>query len=336
MVNAVTENKELAECCMRHKAACCKKGKLFITEEEFFKIQSWATANQSDAGEFRGRCSAYPGFFLYDQQESCQFLDDKNLCKLHEPQVKPTECFWWPLHVYQNEDHLEIRASSSCCDAFRALDDRHPYVDHIEEQAGKIGSGLLRELRKKYAGSYETHFIRRLHSDHQAFPSSIFLKKAGFDEYAQAGKALFPEADWDQGRIRVASMLDQYPSGILTSIHKNRIGGYVTLYPLRRSAMGALQNGDLKDEDINGNHIAHWQEFNGGYWLLTAVGIPYPEHDAIRQAIKDTLIRRIRLVRSFKGTEGIFAHAVTPQGRAFLSKLGFQYCSKKVDCLMLG
>jgi len=162
---AATEtNERLAAACQECSAACCRKGKLFLPEREYLAIRRYlAEFSQADIDEFDARCTKQDGFRLYDQQTKCQFLDEMNLCRLHTKGVKPSECFWWPFHVYAAADgELEIRLSTSCCDGFKAVSDPLPFTNQIALQAGEIGFDLLRTFRKFYAGSYGTIPAARL------------------------------------------------------------------------------------------------------------------------------------------------------------------------------
>lgn len=152
-------NDKLAAACQACAAACCKKGKIFLPPQESAAIEAWIQRNNpAELAEFQMRQTAHDGFSLYDQQECCQFLDERNLCRLHTDGVKPAECFWWPFHVYATEDQsLEVRLSTSCCDGYRYLSPAtsHPFIEKIIAQARQIGLGLIRRFRRVYAGSYE-------------------------------------------------------------------------------------------------------------------------------------------------------------------------------------
>ncbi len=156
-------NSRLAAACQNCAASCCKKGLLFLPAHEHARISDWLHANgRSELSEFLSRAKPHEGFFLYDQQERCQFLDEQNLCRLHPIGIKPTECFWWPFHVYSEGEALAIRLSTSCCDGYKEFRAGLPFLDIIEEQAKQIGLTLIRAFRKVYSGSYNTTFVKEL------------------------------------------------------------------------------------------------------------------------------------------------------------------------------
>ena len=110
-----------------------------------------------DLAEFETRCEKHDGFSLYDQQDSCQFLDKNNLCRLHDAGVKPSECYWWPYHVYEEKDgSLSIRLSTSCCEGYKSVGSGVAFIATVENQARSIGGSLLRKFRQTYHGSYQT------------------------------------------------------------------------------------------------------------------------------------------------------------------------------------
>ncbi|MCA9799802.1 MAG: YkgJ family cysteine cluster protein, partial [Cyanobacteria bacterium HKST-UBA04] len=151
---ASKENALLAERCMTHQAACCKQGQLFLPAAEYERLLAWVQANAPDeAAEFIGRIAAYDGFYLYHQRTRCQFLDPQNLCRLHHTGTKPSECFWWPLHVYVNANgQLDIRAASYCCNAAEHL---QPDADHVQTLIGQVQQldpDLIRRYRAVYPG----------------------------------------------------------------------------------------------------------------------------------------------------------------------------------------
>ena len=158
-------NEKFASSCMAAKASCCKKGQLFIVEEEYQRIVEWLQANSPhELAEFEGRSQKHDGFRLYDQMSSCQFLDSNNLCRIHNEGVKPAECFWWPLHVYLNEDaaKFEIRASTTCCAASSCLPESSLLEGEIRTTCEGIGDDILLRFRAAYKGSYQTKYIADL------------------------------------------------------------------------------------------------------------------------------------------------------------------------------
>jgi len=156
-------NLKLAEACQSTCSSCCKKGKIFLPDDQYQAIRNWVIQNSpAELEEFESRSQKHDGFYLYDQQEICQFLDQTDLCRLHTQGVKPRECFWWPLHVYTGEkqENLEIRASTSCCTAYQHLPSDSPYVDVVEEESKRLGDDLIRKFRKVYPGSYSGILLR--------------------------------------------------------------------------------------------------------------------------------------------------------------------------------
>lgn len=167
-MNAIEQsgfNQKLAGACQAKCAACCRKGKIFLPENEFQAIKQWAAkaSTPAEISEFEGRTEAFDGFRLYDQKDSCQFLDRNNLCRLHTQGVKPTECFWWPFHVYTAATGaLEIRLSTSCCDGYKFFTPGLPFLDIVESQARAIGFAAIRKFRNKYPGSYDSKTVREI------------------------------------------------------------------------------------------------------------------------------------------------------------------------------
>ena len=150
-------NSNLARSCMATCSSCCKKGKLFLPNAEYERMRDWLIENSlEELRDFEGRCEKQRSFVIYDQKTACGFLDERDLCRLHEDGVKPTECFAWPFHVYLDENEaLEIRYSDTCCSAYRVIEERF-------EESARYASDLLanydeetiRAFRSVYNGSY--------------------------------------------------------------------------------------------------------------------------------------------------------------------------------------
>jgi hypothetical protein len=157
-------NDSLASACQKTCSSCCKKGKIFLPNAQHGAICEWLGNNLPDeAEEFRSRCEDFNEFFLYDQKDRCQFLDNQNLCRLHDAGVKPRECFWWPLHVYVNDDRcLEIRASTSCCEAFKLLNRDSVFVTEVQTEMEVLGAPMIERFRSAYPGSYSGMTLRTL------------------------------------------------------------------------------------------------------------------------------------------------------------------------------
>ncbi len=156
-------NGPLASACQAACAACCCKGKIFLPDAEYERIHEWIQENSvGDLEEFNLRSEALDGFHLYNQKDRCQFLDKQNLCRLHDKGIKPRECFWWPLHIYKGEDvGLEIRVSTSCCDAHNVISPSSPLVSSLKNEADHLGRELIRRFRDAYSGSYDGKLIER-------------------------------------------------------------------------------------------------------------------------------------------------------------------------------
>lgn len=163
-LRAAPFNRRLAEACQAAGAACCCKGLLFLPEPEYHAITMWIGARDpAQQTEFESRTEAHGGFRLYHQRDRCQFLDHARRCRLHEAGVKPTECFWWPYHVYTDaEGGLEIRVCTSCCEGHRQGPADADVARTIELQARAIGLDVLRAFRRVYAGSYATRFVVKI------------------------------------------------------------------------------------------------------------------------------------------------------------------------------
>jgi Fe-S-cluster containining protein len=155
VLKASSDNGAIAQTCQESNAACCRKGKLFIPESEYTHIANWILNNSPDElKEFQSRLEVFDGFYLYDQQDTCQFLDRHALCRLHTSHVKPSECFWWPLHVYKSDTgELEIKAANYCCLAAVEITKETHHVDLMEKQARHIGLHLITAFRNVYPGA---------------------------------------------------------------------------------------------------------------------------------------------------------------------------------------
>jgi hypothetical protein len=160
-------NDRLAKACQATCSSCCKKGKIFLPKAEYNAIRNWVTSNSpSELDEFDSRIEEHGSFNLYDQRDSCQFLDKDDLCRLHSEGVKPRECFWWPLHIYTADSgELDIRVSTSCCDAYKLISKDSPYVDSLEGEVRNLGSQIIRDFRAVYPGSYSGVSLRRISVD---------------------------------------------------------------------------------------------------------------------------------------------------------------------------
>jgi len=159
----IQKNEGLAIDCRATKSSCCYKGMVFLPNEEYEKIFKYIEANsKEDMQEFVNRCKKYDGFYLYDQQGKCQFLDDIGCgsCRLHDKGVKPTECFWWPLHVYKTKaSNLEIRVGS-CCSGCTYVEDIQ--VKKVVSDLEWIGYDRIMKFREVYSCGEKYRVIKKL------------------------------------------------------------------------------------------------------------------------------------------------------------------------------
>jgi Fe-S-cluster containining protein len=148
-------NQKLANSCQNCGAACCRKGKIFLPKNEHAAMRDHAEKLGGNwLKEFDARVSDHGLFFLYDQLSGCQFLDAQNLCRLHDLGLKPSECFWWPYHVFSAENEsLEVRLFTECCDAHTTHDATSPYPADIAAKAAEIGVDVIQSFRQIYGGS---------------------------------------------------------------------------------------------------------------------------------------------------------------------------------------
>jgi hypothetical protein len=106
------DNMLLASSCSKEQVACCKDGYIFLPRSEYQAIIKHLTSRPNDLQEFTSRIADHGDFLFYNQQTRCQFLRSDERCELHHLGIKPSECFWWPAHVYLADDGtLEIRVA---------------------------------------------------------------------------------------------------------------------------------------------------------------------------------------------------------------------------------
>lgn len=150
------ENLHLADSCGQANVICCKKGYIFLPPSEHNAIAEYLKDTTEALREFESRITDHGDFFLYDQKSNCQFLREDNLCQLHPIGIKPTECFWWPGHVYIGLDGLEIRVAT-CCGGCHHLKNNSPHIAKIAQQAEEIGHELLIKFRQihNYGDDYK-------------------------------------------------------------------------------------------------------------------------------------------------------------------------------------
>ena len=147
-----TENNALlATACREASTWCCKDGYIFLPRSEYQAILDHLADKPKALAEFQSRTLDHGDFLLYDQKTRCQFLEANDMCGLFAHGVRPTECFWWPAHVYLASDGgLEIRVSE-CCSGCRHIGQRSPFLQTVEDQARKIGLPLLHKFRQVHS-----------------------------------------------------------------------------------------------------------------------------------------------------------------------------------------
>lgn len=158
-------NSRLSSACQQAEASCCKAGMLFLPEDEYKAIVSWITDNSpSELDEFESRCVKHDRFYLYDQKDCCQFLTQTNLCRLHLEGVKPSECFWWPVHIYGTEpENLEFRVATTCCTACEYIDANSSVLDDITNRVRELGTDVFCRFRRVFLGNpSEKRFLCKL------------------------------------------------------------------------------------------------------------------------------------------------------------------------------
>ena len=111
----------LCAACDAAGAACCKSGSIFLTlaEHAAIALHCAVDADPALAAAFHDRASLHGGFAMLEQRDACMFLDSRDRCTLHERGLKPRECHWWPLHVYQESDsgapRMAVCLADYCC-----------------------------------------------------------------------------------------------------------------------------------------------------------------------------------------------------------------------------
>lgn len=150
------ENLLLASSCNDAQAACCKDGYVFLPNSEYQAICQHLKDRPADLQEFKSRVTDHGDFLLYNQKTRCQFLLADERCELHPLGIKPTECFWWPAHVYLADDgSLEIRVAT-CCSGCGLVTSDSLHIQKVAEQARVIGLSILGEFRRTH--SYGTSY----------------------------------------------------------------------------------------------------------------------------------------------------------------------------------
>lgn len=150
-------NHILAKTCQGCHAACCKQGKVFLPRAEHDRIVRFLHETPDALAAYLERLEDHGEFFLYAQRDRCQFLDERELCQLHPLGLKPTECFWWPYHVFSDADgELEVRVSTLCCDAYKAHGPDSPYPRLIARKVTELGPEMIQAFRRAFPGGMGT------------------------------------------------------------------------------------------------------------------------------------------------------------------------------------
>ena len=151
------ENEKLADECISSCSQCCYKGKVLLFPEEFNSIKEHLEENsEKQLEEFHSNCESHDGFYLLRQNNKCQFLDERNLCTLHDLDLKPAECFWWPAHFYSDEEqNLEIRLADYCCNSFKSIKATSEHITKMKQSLTKEKVRIIKKFREIYNGNYQ-------------------------------------------------------------------------------------------------------------------------------------------------------------------------------------
>jgi len=315
-------NLNLANACIACKSSCCKKGLLFLLPEEKEQIENWILANNPGWHErFLANLKEEQNFFLFDQEDSCMFLDTQNLCRLHEDGVKPQECFVWPLHIYEGDlGNPQIRVSTTCCEGYKFITSDNPGIEACEFYANQIGHDRLSRFREVYKGSYGNKFVKELALE----PKVRALKSNELSLYRSAGESFFPGEDWDSGMKRISRMHARHNDGLLVYEDDGKIVGYATLWPLSSNAVEKLKTGELTDSEIDDMAMPCETNVPTSAWIMTAIAVNEGDRTRRRQIVAG-LLYAIFLRMETASTSEIYAHAATARGQAFLSRKGFEF-----------
>lgn len=315
-------NENLAKACMDCASSCCKKGLLFLLPEEKLQIENWVKLHKPEWLErFLKNLKQESGFFLFDQEDSCMFLDRRNLCVLHNDGVKPQECFVWPLHVYLgNLGNPEIRVSTTCCEGYKFVNKQSPSVDACKDYASQIGHDRLARFREVYGGSYGNTLLTTV----ELPPKVRSLASHELNLYRNAGEAFFPGEDWDRGMLRISRMHARHKEGLLVYEDDGKITGYATMWPLSGDAVSRLKTGELIDSDIDEKAMPESSTDRINSWIMTAIAVNELEQTNRRQIVSGLLYAIFS--RLINGTTSyIYAHAATDRGSSFLTRKGFKF-----------
>jgi hypothetical protein len=323
-------NESLAAACMACASSCCKKGLLFLLPEEKEQMETWVKLHKPHWLErFVKNLKQEDGFYLFDQEDSCMFLDNKNLCLLHKEGVKPQECFVWPLHVYLGPMGMpEIRVSTTCCEGFKFVSKDSPSVQACEDYALRIGHDRLSRFRELYGGSYGNTLVKEL-----ALPPKVrALGPHELHLYRAAGETFFPGEDWDRGMQRISRMHARHGDGLLVYETDGRVLGYATMWPLSDEAVLRLQSGELIDSDIDEKAMPAKPDEPVTNWIMTAIAVNESDKTK-RRPIVSGLLYAIFSRLSAGANSQVYAHAATERGRSFLARTGFKFSFPSAETL---
>lgn len=150
------------------------------------------------------------------------------------------------------------------------------------------------------------------------------LTPADLESYKSLGSLMFPGEDWETGINRVAGILARWKTGIYGAWLDGKLAAYITLYPITAEAANRLQNGTLTDAQIDSEVLPPVVGPGWRFWICTSVVITVND-PAVRAEIRDRLVGFLfERLKSHSPCE-VYAHAVTPSGRRFCARLGFQF-----------
>lgn len=315
-------NNKLASACQACSASCCKKGLLFMLPEEKRQIDDWILENSPNELEpFHSKLEDCGNFYLFDQEDSCQFLDERNLCRLHDDGVKPTECFIWPAHLYVgNLGDLEVRVSDSCCEGFKFISSTHTVIDSVENLAHHAGYERILDFRRKYAGSYR-HLPTRVIDINSPNVKFLDIKELGL--YQQKLESLFSQCDRESKMASLQSMLTRYPQGIAVYEVEGEIQGYATLWPLNSAAAAALESGALRESEVDDSHLDPNPAAYPRFWLLEAFAVFERRRPQRRIALLSLLRSVSSRLLPRTAAHRVLAYGINDVSRRFLGRTGF-------------
>jgi hypothetical protein len=121
-----------------------------LREDEFWReIPAFAKVSQDE-------------FLDYKWQIKNSISDLRKLVEIIKG-VKPSECFWWPVHIYGTEpENLEFCVATRCCTACEYIDANSLLLDDITKRVCELGTDVICRFRRVYSGSYEKQFLRKL------------------------------------------------------------------------------------------------------------------------------------------------------------------------------